>query len=90
MQTVQSIESIDLSWRIDVGKIGSHSKGVLDIEDVQLGDLGVKLQQQRQGLANAAGRSENGNANIVLLLGITTKCDNGLIKCISQIDLRRS
>lgn len=73
MQILQSIESLHFGRGVNVRQIGCHSKGVLDVEDVQLGHLGVNLQQQRQWLADTAGRSENSNANIVL-------CNNKLNK----------
>lgn len=66
MQILESIESRHLGLSVNVRKISSNTKGVLDVKDVQLGHFGVDLKQQRQRLADTAGRSKDGNFNIVL------------------------
>lgn len=46
---------------VDVGKVRRHSLDIGNIVKTQLGDLGVQLEQEGQGLSDAAGRSQQGD-----------------------------
>jgi len=53
-----------------MGKIRGHTRGHGGkIEAGELGDLGVKLEEEREGLADATGGTEHGDLEATLLLG---------------------
>lgn len=66
LQLLGTIVTGDDGWRVNVRQIGGNAERMLDIEQAQFANLGTHLQQQRQRLANATGRAQHCNANIVL------------------------
>ncbi len=52
-----------------MGDVGGDTGATADVVEGQLGDPGVELEEERQGLANAAGSTEDSNLGQLLGAG---------------------
>lgn len=51
----------DSAVGVDVAEVSSDTRGTADVIEGELGNTGVELQEQREGLANATGSTEDGD-----------------------------
>lgn len=65
-QLVGANESGSFALGVNVRQIGSHAGRVHNIVQGELRDQGVLLEQQRQGLTNAASGAANGHLVVIL------------------------
>lgn len=65
-QLVGANESGSFALGVNVRQIGSHAGRVHNIVQGELSDQGILLEQQRQGLTNAASGAANGHLVVIL------------------------
>lgn len=65
-QLVGANESGSFALGVNVRQIGSHAGCVHNIVQGELRDQGILLEQQRQGLTNAASGAANGHLVVIL------------------------